>query len=406
MGGVRFALALSAMLALAAPALSAPATQPATQPAPDTRDIPPLIFFLATGDPDACGPGCTDWIGAYGQFDAGAPARLRALLGKLGKRKLPIFFFSPGGSVPAAMEIGRIMRMQKLRAGVGRTIPLGCEPELVRDKACDGIMRGGQELVSELRPARASCNSACVYALFGATEREVAPGAALGVHSISIRRTLVRQDREGRILATSSTRITGNTPGIREAHERVARYAAQMGISRDVVEIAAAVPFEKVRFLSREEIARFGIDTRALVESRWTREEDKSGRAALVKHIVSAAGAPARYRESVMRLSCLPSRQVFVQLIREQPPAGEVALNVETGGAEIARRPFGKPLALDSGRETEVRYALAPPAYFETAAKAGRIELVETVEGGTAQRTALSTAGLAGLRATLGEGCQ
>jgi hypothetical protein len=173
-----------------------------------------------------------------------------------------------------------------------------------------------------------------------------------------------------------------------------------------VVEVAAAVPFEKVRFLSREEIARFGIDTRARVESRWTREEDKGGRAALVKHIVSAEGSPVRYRESLMRLSCLPSRQVFVQLMRERPPAGEVALSVVAGGAEIARRPFGKPLAVDNKRETELRVALAAPDYFETAAKAGRIELVETPESGTAQRTTLSTAGLAGLRATLGEGCK
>ena len=55
------------------------------------------MFFLAKGDANACGVGCSEWIAADGTFDAGADDRLRALLKKLGGRKLPIFFHAPGG---------------------------------------------------------------------------------------------------------------------------------------------------------------------------------------------------------------------------------------------------------------------------------------------------------------------
>src|SRR5438105_4523743 len=88
------AVALGAPAALPAAAEPAPAT-PKTTPAPELRDIPPIMFFIAKGEPDACGPGCDTWIGAFGMFDEGAPQRLRAVLAKAGKRKLPIYFFSP-----------------------------------------------------------------------------------------------------------------------------------------------------------------------------------------------------------------------------------------------------------------------------------------------------------------------
>jgi hypothetical protein len=61
-----------------------------------------------------------------GTFDFDAPKRLRALLTSLADRKLPIFFHSPGGLRPAALEIGRLLRGREMIAGVSRTIRAGC----------------------------------------------------------------------------------------------------------------------------------------------------------------------------------------------------------------------------------------------------------------------------------------
>src|SRR5258708_4985950 len=75
---------------------------------------PPIVFFLAKGEPNACGPGCQEWIAADGTFDPGADGRLRALLKKLGGRKLPIFFHSPGGSITAGLGIRPTNRHSRL----------------------------------------------------------------------------------------------------------------------------------------------------------------------------------------------------------------------------------------------------------------------------------------------------
>src|SRR5689334_10324174 len=95
-------LLVATVVVLAAPiaALSESADAQKSKSAPKSAapKSPPMIFYLAKGDDDACGPGCSEWIAAEGQFDADTAQRLRAFLNRLGKRKLPIFFHSLGGN--------------------------------------------------------------------------------------------------------------------------------------------------------------------------------------------------------------------------------------------------------------------------------------------------------------------
>ena len=88
-------MAAAAIAAAAAPATAAP--QP-KEPQPNEVWLP-MVFYVAKGEPNACGAGCREWIVAEGTIDRDAPVRLRALLNRLGQRKLPIYFHSPGGSV-------------------------------------------------------------------------------------------------------------------------------------------------------------------------------------------------------------------------------------------------------------------------------------------------------------------
>ena len=46
-----------------------------------------------------------------------------------------------------------------------------------------------------------------------------------------------------------------------------------MGIDRGLFDAAAAIRHERVRYISRDEIARFGIDRRDFHESRWVVDE-------------------------------------------------------------------------------------------------------------------------------------
>ena len=380
--------------------------------APDKKEaakpMAPMAFFIATGDPGSCGSGCGAWIAAEGRIDDGTPRRLRALLARLGKRKLPIFFYSVGGSVVAALEMGRMLRARDMTAGVARTIPQGCDPLQADEAACDTLKRSGRELPAVLRTTNASCNSSCVYALIGAAVREVPIDAGLGVHSVSILQTMIRRNGEGRVLATSSRRVTGDAPGIRAAHSRVARYAAEMGISRGLIDAAAAVPHDTIRFITREEIARFGIDKREFIETRWAADAGTTG--AFAKWIMEARGAePRHYYTTMIRLGCA-GKLIDMRISRRAPALGKVPLMVINAGDRDVYLGTARAWSDTKGNEGETRGARVPIYFLERAVARDTVELIEATSYATASspthRISLSTAGFAPLLSALLQKCQ
>lgn len=388
-----------------------PATDKKT--APDKKKeagkpIAPMAFFIATGDPGVCGTGCAEWIAAEGRIDGGTPGRLRVLLARLGKRRLPIFFYSPGGSVDAALVMGRMLRARDMTAGVARTIPQGCDPLQAHEPACDALKRSGRALPAELRTTDASCNSSCVYALIGAAVREVPIDAGLGVHSILILQTMVRRNGDGRVLATSSRRVTGDTPGIRAAHSHVARYAAEMGISRALVDAAAAVPNDTIRFISREEIARFGIDKRAFIETRWTAEVGTTG--SFAKWIMEVRGTePKRYRTTMIRFGC-SGKLIDMRISRRAAALDKVPLIVVKAGDRDVYLGAARTWFDSKGEEGETRAARVPVYFLDRAVARETVELIEAASYATAStplhQTVVSTAGFAPLLGALLQKCQ
>ena len=277
----------------------------AAEPPPE-NPWPPIVFYVAKGEPDACGAGCREWIAAEGTIDQDAPTRLRSLLNRLGQRKLPIYFHSPGGSVEGGLAIGRLMRERRMTAGVGRTIPLGCDPLQEHEAACDSLKRAGRELMAELRTARTLCNSSCVYALIGAAVREVGAGARIGVHEIA----LGRDDGRGMPAPVDRKSLSQEQlKQLRAEEARLARYIGEMGIDKALFEAAAQIRHERVRYLSLDEIARFGIDRREFQESRWMVDEGPTGTAG--GHQVRGRGQSKRQRKRQAKLTREASRSSF-----------------------------------------------------------------------------------------------
>jgi hypothetical protein len=277
---------------------------------------PPIVFFLARGAPNACGPGCHEWIAADGTFDPGADERLRALLKKLGARKLPIFFHSPGGSIAAGLGIGRLMRARGLTAGVGWTVPQGCDPRQAREEACDKLKRSGRDLEAELDTARTMCNSSCVYALVGAAVRDIGPGIQLGIHSSSISFSLKRMDGAGHVTRVpAKVSPTVIHTAMQAGYDRVAAYLREMGISSGLLTAAREVSNDRLRFLSRGELAAFGIDRREFVEGAWWFVDQPTGGSA-VKVIEAKDPGAGIFRKTVLRLACRNGTIRF-QFVRE-----------------------------------------------------------------------------------------
>jgi hypothetical protein len=228
-----------------------------TPPAPNAATIAPIEFYLARGEPDACGRGCDEWIVAEGRIDVGAADRLRALLAKLGNRRPPLYLHSPGGSVTGSLELGHLFRDRKLQVSVAHTVPLACNRDKPQDNSCDAQKRSGQPIEAAFDPTIAMCNSGCVYALVGGAVHVVPPWVKLGIHDVGLDPKLGLP--RGASLAAA----------VQSVHARIRSYLREMGIDNALLTAAMGTPFESIKLLQREEIARFGIDRREFGETAW-----------------------------------------------------------------------------------------------------------------------------------------
>jgi hypothetical protein len=290
----------------AAVAETKPDDAKAAPASPDVAATPPEIeFFLARGEAGACGPGCSEWIAAEGRIDGGAAQRLRRLLTKLARRWPPIYFHSPGGSVAGSIELGRLMRDQKLEASVGHTIPLGCDRDKQLEKSCEALKRSGQELESEFDPTIAMCNSACVYALAGGAVRLVPPWVKLGIHDVGFESD--QAPPRGAVLGEAK----------RLVHARIQEYLHDMGIDEALYRAAAAIPFESKKFLEREELVRFGIDRREFGETGW-QLLDKPMPTIIKRFFVPTDGDQTRYLDDFVSLDCGSDRAIRLALGRQR----------------------------------------------------------------------------------------
>jgi hypothetical protein len=242
----------------------------------------PMIFVVATGEPNACGRGCTEWIAGEGRFDEGAAQRFREFLAVLAKRDLPIFFNSDGGLLREAVQIGLILRENRMTAGVARTVPEGCHLGFPLDDACRRLMQSKREHRARLYFDGAHCGSGCVYAMVGASTRHVDPGATLGINSI-----LGRE--------------------IDKTQNSLRRYLVAMGVDPGLVDAAAKIPSRTSRGLSRGEMERFGIETRGVHETPWFAYHGPAGEFLLLKSVTYPTGDTAdEYRTRTVGLACSP----------------------------------------------------------------------------------------------------
>ena len=189
----------------------------------------PMIFLVARGEPNACGRGCNEWIAAEGEFDDGAAQRFREFLAGLENRNLPIFFNSDGGLVGQAVQIGVMLRDNRMSAGVARTVPDGCNLGSPPTEACRRLMASKRDHRARLYFGAARCASACVYAMAGASTRHVDPAANIRIHSG------VGQERD-------------------KTENFLRRYLVTMGVDPALVDASTKIPSRSFRGLSRGEM--------------------------------------------------------------------------------------------------------------------------------------------------------
>ena len=258
----------------------------------------PLIFVVATGEPNACGRGCAEWIAGEGRFDNGAAQRFREFLAVLARHDLPIFFNSDGGLVGEAVQIGLILRENRMTAGVARTVPEGCHLSFPLDDARRRLMQSKREHKARLYFGGARCGSACVYAMVGASTRHVDPGATLRIHS--------------------------STPETDKTENLLRRYVVGMGVDPALVDAAAKIPSRTFRGLSRGEMERFGIETHGVHETPWFAYHGPAGEFLLLKSVTYPTGDTGdQYRTRTVGLACNPFRSSIRFIYHQELTAKE-----------------------------------------------------------------------------------
>lgn len=270
----------------------------------------PIIFFIAKGRPDACGPGCDTWIGAEGTFDPDALKRLFEFLAVPGRQQLPIFFHSPGGELQPSIAIGHLLREKRMTAGIGQTLPEGCRDAAKADAACRSAMRSGGELPARLRISSGVCASGCAYALIGASTRLIGPGAKFGVHA---NRVIARADHvEDVRRAGAIARRTAES----QSYDLLRHYVTVAGIDPELIDLATRTPHNRVHWLSREELERFGLVTGDFFETRWFRHAKPDGSTFIIKSLTQVLPTQ-EHRTTNIAINCVPNTRATVMLRRE-----------------------------------------------------------------------------------------
>lgn len=389
------ALPLGAADAFAqAPASQAPVTQgPVPKAAPKKSGPPktgplaalrhqPLVFFIAKGPADACGRGCDTWIGAEGTFDPDSAKRLADFLTVPGRTRLPIYFHSPGGELQPSLAIGHLLREKRMTAGIGQTVPDGCRETPRADAACRTLMRSSRELPSRLKFATAVCASGCAYALIGASTRLIAPGAKFGVHSNRV------LPRPGHLEDVRRAGAAARQAAESQSYDLLRHYVTVAGVDPALIDLATQTPHDRVYWLSREELERFGLVYGDFFETRWLRHAKPDGSTFIIKSLTQVSSGQ-EHRTTNIAINCVPNTRATVMLRRElgtSEHAPQPVVRLSSGEAFVMVFSHGNR----SPGATEVR--VLPVATDALARVAAADSIVLREEG--AREFRLSTKGL------------
>jgi hypothetical protein len=234
-------------------------------------DAPMRVVIVRSSDP-ACGTLCPQWIAAEGEITGATPAAFSRVFKQMGKRKLPVIIRSPGGSITAALEIGRMIRKRGLDVALGWTGYDSCSPA---QKSCrpqkDGAYRG------KVMETRAFCNSACHLVLAAGTNRYASADTFVGVHqprTVWTREIVTYRERYRIVKGKKQVidrKIVSRKPGKSKVtfgldkalRKKLAAYYKDMGMNPALIEENEKASFSDINRLTPAELDTFRLRTSA-----------------------------------------------------------------------------------------------------------------------------------------------
>jgi hypothetical protein len=216
-------IVVGGLMLLAASAVSAQAPRPAVGGIGSPADA--MIFYVAHGAADSCGPGCSDWIAAEGTVQWDTHKRLYNILDRNAGRKLPLIIHVWGESnLNVATTLGRILRERGLDTSAGTT-----EVEVCRGKSeaeCFALKRPGGPLEAKVKSPDAPCDLTCVMMLAGGVHRSLPAGTRVVLSGMVVR---------NRMAPNVSEEARKILPGF--YGEQFRKYLRDMGIETELLDI-------------------------------------------------------------------------------------------------------------------------------------------------------------------------
>jgi len=174
-----------------------------------------------------------------------------------------------------------------------------------------------------------------------------------------------------------------------------------MGVDQGVMDLANKTRFDRMHFLSRSEIAKFGIETRGFYETSWTfdRYRNLQGREEIMlrKSVTQAESAESNeYRTARFVITCpTPSRAVlyYERDLSTKEGVGKVFVQIGDEQREFDRTFPGKDL---ERREVDIH-----PDLLRKVAAEPTIEVAEKMWLQGAYRSRVSKLSTAGLLSSL-----
>lgn len=187
-----------------------------------------MIFYVAHGAPDACGPGCSDWIAAEGSVQWDTYKRLLAILDRQAGRKLPVVINIKGESnLNVASSLGRILRDRGMDTAVAATEVEACNGK--PEEECFALKRPGGPLDAKEKPSSIACDLACVLVLSGGVHRSLPAGSRVVLSGMAIHNRLAPN-----VSAEHRESLTSIFT------DQFRRYLGEMGIDHELLDVAVS----------------------------------------------------------------------------------------------------------------------------------------------------------------------
>lgn len=188
--------------------------------------------------------GC-EWISAEGEIVKETPNKLEIFLKEYGS-KARIVFNSRGGSLPAGLEMGKILRKFNARVSIGNTIEDTSVPSSWR---------------KYYTVEKGSCLSSCAYAFLGGSERIIESGNELGFHQFYNSKAM--KDFSYKQFSGNDRAEDQYLTGV------IVQYLDSMGIDIGLYSLIAKTHPSEIYYLSNNELNKYGINTDNRPTTNW-----------------------------------------------------------------------------------------------------------------------------------------